>query len=187
MYAAIDFELIGPRPGFSDPCQVGVALFDSKLSPTGDSFVSYVRPENWQRWDEESAGVHGIPRFKLEQAATLDRVSDNLAAWLAGVGLPRRPIPIAHKWDVESATLFGFFGHAFTNELFHYAYRDTYSLALAINDAEKCFPSVGLSRLCEFYGIEQGRSHDALADAVATGKLYWHLMTHSSHRRPTVT
>jgi DNA polymerase III epsilon subunit-like protein len=69
-------------------------------------------------------------------------------------------------------------GHEMFNEIFGYPTRDTQSVAAGMNDAAAFkglklpFDRVGLGWLTEHFGIDLDDAHDALADALATARLY---------------
>lgn len=180
-FAAIDFELTGLQPGWSEPCQIGVVIFDAELKPTGDTFMSFIQPEHMDRVEDAAIDIHHIERSGMIHAPVVSDVSDQLLDWRdsLGLGMGARLIPIAHNWDCEHATLHTFFGTPFTDELFHFHARDTMRVAAFIRDTMSLaglanpFPDgLGLKSLCSVCDVKNSCEHDALADAMACGAVY---------------
>lgn len=84
-YLCIDLEMSGPTPGTHDIIQIGAVLCDKNFESIS-SFESLVYPENEADFDPGSKRVHGIARFELDEAPSLEEVLDDLEYWLQEEG-----------------------------------------------------------------------------------------------------
>ena len=104
--------------------------------------------------------------------------------WYKGLGLPfgKRLIPLAHNWAFERGFLTYWLGVDGMCEYWQSHPRDTMTLASSINDLfvwhgrKHPLPWMSLTALCKRFDIQLDGAHDALADCLATAKLYAEFM-----------
>lgn len=84
-YLCLDLEMSGPTPGVHDIIQIGAVLLDEDFQ-IKSSFESLVYPENDADFDPGSKRVHGIARFELDEAPSLEEALDDLEYWLQEEG-----------------------------------------------------------------------------------------------------
>lgn len=84
-YLCIDLEMSGSIPGTHDIIQIGAVLLDENFEPKSE-FESLIYPENEADFDPGAKKVHGISRFELEEAPSLEEMLDDLEYWLQEEG-----------------------------------------------------------------------------------------------------
>ena len=120
----------------------------------------------------------------LLECPTQDRGVDLFVEWFNRLGLPygRRLVPLAHNWAFEKGFLTHWLGLDGVYDYWQQLPRDTLSLVATINDLyawhgrKQPFYSLSLPALCKRFDIQHDNAHDALADCIATAKLYAELM-----------
>jgi DNA polymerase III epsilon subunit-like protein len=185
IFAAIDLETTGVKPGYSEIIQIAIVPLDNNFKPVGDHFYTNIRPDHPERAEIQALTINGLSLEELESAPSKERVADSLAEWFESLHLLNggRLIPIAHNWSFENSFLKAWLGTDELDRIFHYLPRDAMIHALALNDAaalrgeEIPFKSVGLKELCKQFGIINTRPHDALADSIAEANVYKVILT----------
>lgn len=159
VWAAIDFESTGARPGLGDePVQVGIAVADGDRGTPGRFLRSYLRPAAGVT--RTARAVHGIGEAETRDAPALADLWGGIRERLSGA------VVVAHGAGTEKRFLRAFPLHGFGPWL------DTLALARAV------FPNLpehSLSDVVKAAGVEpEVRAlcpgldwHDALFDAVA--------------------
>jgi DNA polymerase III epsilon subunit-like protein len=184
--AVVDVETTGRVGGYHEIVQIAIVplTLDLEIAPV-QPFYHNVRPNFPERAEPRAGGVHGLNLDDLlVNAPTQERVLDYLLEWFSALplGHRRRLTPIAHNWGFERSFLTPWLGPDLLNSVFHPHPRDTMIFALMLNDRasmmgkELPFHRVGLTDMCRKVGIPLDNAHDALADCVATAKLYASLM-----------
>lgn len=84
-YLCVDLEMSGGIPGVHDIIQIGAVLLNEDFEEIS-SFESLIYPENEEDFDPESKRVHGIARFELDNAPSLEETMDDLEYWLQEEG-----------------------------------------------------------------------------------------------------
>jgi len=183
MLVAVDVETTGRVSGYHEMIQIAVVPLTSDIKPVPDinPFYMEIAPEYPERCESNAATVHGLDIADLMHSAPdAWKIADLFDEWFENLNLPfnRRLIPLAHNWAFERGFLVHWLGIESFNQFFHFHPRDTMLFALSINDAatyrglKTPFPYVGLAAMCKRFGIDRGKAHDALCDALATAKLY---------------
>jgi DNA polymerase-3 subunit epsilon len=176
---AMDTETTGRDPYHNEVCQIAIVLLDCHLNPV-DKFYSNIRPNHPERMHPQAVATHGLTVELLEKEPDIHQVTDNLWDWFQGLNLTpgKRIIPLCHNSQFDIPFVQYMLGHEMFNEIFGYPTRDTQSVAAGMNDAAAFkglklpFDRVGLGWLTEHFGIDLDDAHDALADALATARLY---------------
>lgn len=185
--AVVDLETTGRIGGYHEIVQIAVVPLDLRLevSETVPPFYLNIRPEYPERAERRSEGITGLNLDDLIlNAPTQERVLELLVEWFMdlNLGAGRRLTPIAHNWAFEKSFLTPWLGPELMTTIFHPHPRDTMIFALMLNDRATMlgksapFKSVGLIQLCRQFGIPLDNAHNALADSVATAKLYSTMM-----------
>jgi len=164
-FTVVDFETTGLDPSTDRILQVAALVVDADGAVV-DSFDTIVKPQNPDEFENSAAHVNGISDeqvlsgMPLKEA--LERVwSMSRGRWFTAHNA-RFDIGFLHA---ESARV----GIEDTLE----TWIDTLALARSIDTEHTRRHS--LSALCEHYGIERERAHEALSDARATAELLVHL------------
>ena len=183
MLVSVDVETTGRVSGYHEMIQIAVAPLTSEIEPCPDvnPFYMDIAPLYPERCESGAGRVHGLNIAELvETCPDPWKVADLFDEWFQSLDLPfdRRLTPLAHNWAFERGFLMHWLGVESLDQFFHFHPRDTMLFALGINDAaayhglKTPFPYVGLGAMCKRFGIERGRAHDAMCDALATAKLY---------------
>ena len=166
-FAVVDFETTGLNPEIDRIVQLAAVIVNGD-GDIIDSFDTIVKPENPDEYQHGAEHIHGI---SAEQVSS---------------GMPLR-IALEKLWDISA-------GNVFTahNAQFDLGFLHAESERVGINGhVEVHIDTLELSRrttgadntrrhnlfaLCEHYGIERDKVHDAKSDATATAALLMHLM-----------
>jgi len=187
MLAAVDVETTGLEPGYHEIIQIGIQPMDSHCNPMQgvSPFYFSIKPEHPERAAPKATAVHKLDiDWLCMHAPDKWQVADYLDEWWNNLKLPHRKtiIPIAQNWQHEAGFLKYWLGLESFNQFFYWAVRDTMLIALYLNDLAYSrarpipFQNVGLTSLCNKFGIINENPHDALADARAEGNVYKHLV-----------
>ena len=166
-FAVVDVETTGLNPEIDRIVQLAAVIVNGD-GDIIDSFDTIVKPENPDEYQHGAEHIHGI---SAEQVSS---------------GMPLR-IALEKLWDISA-------GNVFTahNAQFDLGFLHAESERVGINDhVEVHIDTLELSRrttgadntrrhnllaLCEHYGIERDKVHEAKSDATATAQLLMHLM-----------
>ena len=166
-FAVVDFETTGLNPEIDRIVQLAAVIVNGD-GDIIDSFDTIVKPENPDEYQHGAEHIHGI---SAEQVSS---------------GMPLR-LALEKLWDISA-------GNVFTAHIaqFDLGFLHAESERVGINDhVEVHIDTLELSRrttgadntrrhnllaLCEHYGIERDKVHDAKSDATATAQLLMHLM-----------
>lgn len=185
--AVVDVETTGVIGGYHEIIQIAVLPLnmDMEIAEEVQPFYTNLKPTFPERAMEGSAKVHGINMDDLLlNAPTQERALDYFLEWFSKLplGHRRRLTPVAHNWGFERSFLVPWLGPELFNNIFVPLPRDTMIFATMLNDRaallgkEMPFPRVNLGAMCKYFGVNLDDAHDALADCVATAKLYANLM-----------
>lgn len=181
-FAIVDVETTGRTAGYHEIIQIAIVPLNLDLEVADvKPFYYNLKPNNPEHAEKQAGVVHGLNLDDLlVNAPTQDKVLDYLLEWFSALplGHERRLTPIAHNWGFERGFLTSWLGPDLLNSIFHPHPRDTMIYALMLNDRAAMmgkvppFPRVGLIDMCRKFGIPLDHAHDALADCMATAKLY---------------
>ena len=183
---AVDVETTGTLPGWHEIIQIAVLPLNQHLEPDPEKkfFYMNIYPDHPERISAGATRKHGITLESLEGCPTQDQAVELFHEWFQKLGLPfkKRVVPLCHNWAFERSMLIPWLGEDGFNELFQSTARDTMTLSSSIDDLyawhgrKPPFGWVSLGNMCKRFDIELDNAHDALADCVATAKLYASIM-----------
>jgi len=165
-FAVVDFETTGINPSTDRIVQLAAIVVNGD-GEIVDEFDTVVKPESPDNYTHGAEHIHGISESQVANGMPLSEALKKL-------------------WDISSGNVFTAHNARFDIGFLHAEserigldYRveshiDTLSLARKI-DTEKSRRH-SLEALCQHYGIEREKAHDAKADATATAELLMHLM-----------
>lgn len=187
LLCAVDLETTGTKPGYHEIVQIAIVPLNSDIEPMDvRPFYINLQPLFPQRSESQAMSANGLSLDNLcKHGVHPDRVIDLLIDYVEGLDLPyqRKITPLAHNWPFEHSFLTAWLGTSLRDAMFHYHARDAMTYALSLNDrafrrAEAApFSSVGLSSLCNHFGIKNENPHDALNDCLAEAEVYKNLLT----------
>ena len=166
-FAVVDFETTGLNPESDRIVQLAAVIVNGDGDIT-DSFDTIVKPESPSEYQHGAEHIHGI---------SAEQVSNGM------------PLRIAHQklWDISADNVFTAHNAQFDLGFLHAEservgikgrveiHIDTLELSRRISGADNTRRH-NLFALCEHYGIERDKVHDAKSDATATAQLLMHLM-----------
>ncbi|MSZ16270.1 MAG: hypothetical protein F2618_01250 [Actinobacteria bacterium] len=165
-FAVVDCETTGVNPETDRILQVAAIIVNGE-GEVVDQFDTVVRPESPESYTHGAEHIHGISKEQVEKGMPLREALEKL-------------------WTISSGNVFTAHNARFDIGFLHAeservglsnrieTHVDTLALARK-TDAEKTRRHT-LDALCEHYGIEREKAHDAKADATATAELLIHLM-----------
>jgi DNA polymerase-3 subunit epsilon len=165
-FAVVDFETTGVNPETDRIVQLAAVVVNGE-GEIVDSFDTVVKPESPTEYVHGAEHIHGISEAEVQGGMPLKEALRKL-------------------WSISEGNLFTAHNARFDLGFLHaesarvglggriYDYVDTLALARKTDEARTRRHS--LEALCEHYGIERARSHEAKADATATAELLMHLM-----------
>ena len=185
--AAMDVETTGREPGRNEVCQLAIVTLDVHLEPV-KHFYTNIKPEHPERMHPQAIETHGLTVEALEQEPDRYTVCDNLWDWFQDMNLPpgKRLIPLCHNCQFDIPFVQHMLGLDAFYEIFGYPTRDTQATVVAMMDKAAYqgtkipFPYANLGACCEALGVKLDDAHDALADALATARVYKALMERPS-------
>ena len=166
-FAVVDFETTGLNPETDRIVQLAAVIVNGDGDIT-DSFDTIVKPESPSEYQHGAEHIHGI---------SAEQVSN---------GMPLR-IALQKLWDISADNVFTAHNAQFDLGFLHAEservgikgrveiHIDTLELSRRISGADNTRRH-NLFALCEHYGIERDKVHDAKSDATATAQLLMHLM-----------
>lgn len=183
----VDVETNGRDAAFHEILQVAVLPLEPytlEPAPKYRPFYQNIKPDHPERSQPEAMAVNGLSLEELSMCPDKRTVADEFYNWFKGMGLPmgKRLIPLAQNTPFDVPFMQQWLGLDLYYEIFTRRCRDTMHTALGINDAHAFkgfalpFPEVGLKSLCNHFAIDLSDHHDALADCIATAKIYKHLL-----------
>jgi DNA polymerase-3 subunit epsilon len=166
-FAVVDFETTGLNPETDRIVQLAAVIVNGD-GDIIDSFDTIVRPENPGEYQHGAEHIHGI---------TAEQVAN---------GMPLR-IALEKLWEINTGNVFTAHNAQFDLGFLHAeservgidghvdVHIDTLELSRRISGDDSSRRH-NLFALCEHYGIERDKVHDARSDATATAQLLMHLM-----------
>ena len=166
-FAVVDFETTGLNPETDRIVQLATVIINGD-GDIIDSFETIVKPENPGEYQHGAEHIHGI---------TAEQVAN---------GMPLR-IALEKLWDLNTGNVFTAHNAQFDLGFLHAeservgidghvdVHIDTLELSRRISGDDNSRRH-NLFALCEHYGIERDKVHDAKSDATATAQLLMHLM-----------
>jgi DNA polymerase-3 subunit epsilon len=165
-FAVVDFETTGVDPETDRIVQLAAIVVNGE-GEIVDSFDTVVKPESPAEYVHGAEHIHGISEAEVQGGMPLKEALRKL--WSISEG----NLFTAHKARFDLGFLHAESARVGLGGRIH-NYVDTLALARKTDEARTRRHS--LEALCEHYGIERTRSHEAKADATATAELLMHLM-----------
>lgn len=165
-FAVVDFETTGVNPETDRILQMAAVVING-AGELVESFDTVVKPESPDTYTHGAEHIHGISAAQVANGMPLREALEKL--WHISEG----KVFTAHNARFDLGFL-----HAESKRVGLTREIDTYIDTLALSrraDAEKSRRH-SLDALCEHYGIERERAHEAKADATATAQLLIHLL-----------
>jgi DNA polymerase III epsilon subunit-like protein len=179
--AALDLETTGTIPHYHEITQVAILPLDVNLDPMDVSpFYMNIRAEHPERAMVAAMAASGQSLTQLEQCPDKYQVSEALEEWYQTLGLPmnRCLMPLTQNGVFDIPFMKAWLGEECYHRYFTFFGRDTLQLAGGLNDRAAWkgqslpFSRLGLKSLANKLGVELLNHHDALADCLATAKVY---------------
>ena len=166
-FAVVDFETTGLNPETDRIVQLAAIIVNGE-GDIVDSFDTIVKPENPAEYQHGAEHIHGITAEQVSSGMPLREALEQL--WAINDGR----IFTAHNAPFDLGFL-----HAESERVgiegrveFHI---DTLELSRRTTGTDSTRRH-NLFALCEHYGIERDKVHDARSDATATAQLLMHLI-----------
>lgn len=183
---AVDLETTGTLSGYHEIIQIACVPLNQHFDPDPKRKFFYINiaPDYPDRINPQAIKKHGIKLEDLEACISQEKAADLFEEWFNNLDLPmnKRLIPLAHNWGFERTFLIHWLGMDRFNALWQSTARDSMIFANSINDLycwhgrKPPFDRVNLGHLCGKFDIKLDNAHDALADCIATAKLYGAMM-----------
>lgn len=186
-FLVVDLEMSGGIPGVHDIIQIGAVLVNQDFQEIA-SFDTLIFPENEEDFDPGSKRIHGISRFELNDAPSLDETLEELEYWIEEEGgytsrkAMRELKIIGQGINNDISFLKASYNTVNLSWPFAYQYLDlqdmmfVYSRMLKAN--EQAVPErLNLNKIAEFFELQRDhQKHDALEDARLTAQCFEALM-----------
>lgn len=185
--AVLDVETTGRDCAYHDIVQVAILpLEPTNLDPHPDfgMFYQNLQPLHPERVEPIAMQVNGLDLEELKLSPHPEEVAEVLLNWYRAMNLPlgKRLLPLCQNSSFDISFMQQWLGIELFGEIFSRRGRDTMYLASGIQDKFSWaglplpFNELGLKPLCDHFGINIEGHHDALADCLATAKLYRELL-----------
>ena len=167
LFAVVDLETTGFNPAKDRIVQMAAVVMDGR-GRVVDTFDTVVRPESPDQYEHGAEHVHGISREMVQNGMPLHQALQKI--WSITEGR----VFTAHnaRFDVS-------FLEAESKRVGMGRQIDRYldTLALARSADKEKQRKHSLEALCEHYGVERERAHEAMSDAKATAQILMQLIS----------
>ncbi|MEI6199744.1 MAG: 3'-5' exonuclease [Actinomycetota bacterium] len=174
-FAVVDFETTGLNPETDRIVQLAAVIMNGE-GDIVDSFDTIVKPESPVEYQHGAEHIHGITAEQVSGGMPLRKALEQL--WSISAG----NVFTAHNAPFDLGFL-----HAESERVGIEGRIDTHIDTLALSRRTTTADSDrrhNLFALCEHYGIERGKVHDAKSDATATAQLLMHLIKELGVEKP---
>ena len=181
---AVDTETTGLDCNFHEMCSVALVVLTPDLTPFKGllPFYFYFKPEHPERIEKKALEVNGLTLTQLQRDGQnpID-LADLLDVWFEKVKKKtgcEKLCPLGHNYQFDKGFIQPWIGQKHYDYMFHYHYRDSMNLALAINDIYAAhyqippFMSVSLTGMAKKLGVQLEHAHNAMYDAIAASQVY---------------
>lgn len=191
-FLSIDLEMSGTEPGWHEIIQVGACLYDENWNELGQ-YLQNVYPENEESFSIPAARVHDLSWHELQEAPMLHEVLVEFEKWICEKigakwheGKNFRNILIAGQSVINDINFMKF---AYRQEKMNWPFSnvllDLHTLSFFLfrifkNNGFDVPRSLSLDSIANYFGYErEGDSHNALEDAIITGKCMKEVMEYA--------
>lgn len=167
LFAIVDLETTGFNPAKDRIVQMAAVVMDGTGNVV-DSFDTVVKPESPSQYEHGAEHVHGISREMVENGMPLTEA-------------------LARMWTITDGKVFTAHNARFDVSFLEAEservgmqrqvtrYLDTLALARSADKEKQRKHS--LEALCEHYGVQRERAHEAMSDAKATARILMELIS----------
>ena len=167
LFAVVDLETTGFNPAKDRIVQMAAVVMDGR-GRVVDTFDTVVKPESPDQYEHGAEHVHGISREMVQNGMPLRQALQKI--WSITEG----KVFTAHnaRFDVS-------FLEAESERVGMGRQVDRYldTLALARSADKEKQRKHSLEALCQHYGVERERAHEAMSDAKATAQILMQLIS----------
>lgn len=167
LFAVVDLETTGFNPAKDRIVQMAAVVMDGR-GRVVDTFDTVVKPESPDQYEHGAEHVHGISREMVQNGMPLRQALQKI--WSITEGR----VFTAHnaRFDVS-------FLEAESERVGMGRQVDRYldTLALARSADKEKQRKHSLEALCQHYGVERERAHEAMSDAKATAQILMQLIS----------
>jgi DNA polymerase III epsilon subunit-like protein len=186
---AVDLETTGTEPGFHEVIQVAAVPLDQHLEPSKKYrpfYLDGIAPDHPERQSPDAKAKTKLDAKKLaEECVSQTRAADLMDEWFMSLALPadKRLVPLAHNWGFERSFMLPWLGPDTFHTIWDGRARDSMQGSALINDIhwwqgnKDPFTEISLTSVCKRLGIPLENAHNALADCLATAKVYKALLS----------
>ena len=167
LFAIVDLETTGFNPEKDRIVQMAAVVMDGSGNVV-DTFDTVVRPESPEQYEHGAEHVHGISREMVEAGMPLRMALQRI--WKITDG----KVFTAHNARFDVSFLEAESRRVGTPRMID-RYLDTLALARSADKEKQRKHS--LQALCEHYGVERDRAHEAISDAKATAQILMELIS----------
>lgn len=185
---AVDVETTGTEPGYHEIIQVACVPLDQNYEPSKKYrpfYLDGIAPKHPDRQSFDAKSKTHLDAKKLaEECVSQERAADLMDEWFFNLALPsgKRLVPLAHNWGFERTMMIDWLGVDTFGAIWDGRARDSMQAVAFINDMHYWqglsdpFTEMSLPYVCKRMNIPLDNAHNALADAIATAKVYKSLL-----------
>ena len=186
---AVDIETTGTEPGYHEVIQVACVPLDQHYEPSKKYrhfYLDGIAPKYPDRQSMDAKTKTRLDAKKLaEECVSQERAADLMEEWFVSLALPsgKRLVPLAHNAGFERTMMLDWLGHDTYHAIWDGRARCSMQATAFINDMyywqglSDPFTELTLTYVCKRLGIPLENAHNALADTLATAKVYKALLS----------
>jgi len=174
-FAVVDCETTGLNPETDRIVQLAAIIMNGE-GVIVDSFDTIVKPQSPDEYQHGAEHIHGITAEQVSGGMPLRQALEQLWSITSGNVFTAHNAPFDLGFLRAESERVGIEGRIDTHI-------DTLALSRRTTTADSDRRH-NLFALCEHYGIERGKVHDAKSDATATAQLLMHLIKELGVEKP---
>lgn len=190
-FLVLDLEMTGGDPGWHEIIQIGAVLYNDNWTELGQ-YLTNVYPENEESISDYAEEIHGLSLIDLDDAPMMHDVLPEFEDWIIDKlhlrkmkregqdnGHLLRDVIICGQSVINDINFLRFAYNdqdrkwVFSNKLL-----DTHTLGYFVfrilkNNGQKVPEKLSLTAIASHFGFQrEGKQHNALEDAILTGKCF---------------